>query len=53
MKILVTGVAGFIGPLVARRLLARGDHLFGIERSVEWYRGYHEPIASPTSAPEH
>jgi UDP-glucuronate 4-epimerase len=23
----------------------------GIERFVEWYRGYHEPIAGPNSAP--
>ncbi|PZU07033.1 NAD-dependent epimerase/dehydratase family protein [Sphingomonas sp.] len=31
MRILVTGVAGFIGSHVARRLLARGDTVVGID----------------------
>jgi len=31
MRILVTGVAGFIGSHVARRLLARGDSVVGID----------------------
>ena len=31
MKILVTGIAGFIGMHCARRLLARGDEVIGID----------------------
>ena len=31
MKILVTGVAGFIGSHLAQRLLERGDEIFGID----------------------
>ena len=31
MKVLVTGVAGFIGMYVAQRLLERGDTVFEIE----------------------
>jgi UDP-glucuronate 4-epimerase len=36
-RILVTGVAGFIGAAVARRLLDRGDTLFGIDNLNEYY----------------
>ncbi|MEK7679371.1 MAG: NAD-dependent epimerase/dehydratase family protein, partial [Deltaproteobacteria bacterium] len=31
MKVLVSGVAGFIGMHVARRLLARGDEVVGVD----------------------
>ena len=31
LKILVTGVAGFIGMHVANRLAERGDKVFGID----------------------
>ena len=37
MKILVTGVAGFIGMHVANRLVARGDTVFGIDNLNEYY----------------
>lgn len=37
MKILVTGVAGFIGMHVATRLLARGDEVVGIDNLNEYY----------------
>jgi GDP-4-dehydro-6-deoxy-D-mannose reductase len=30
MRVLITGVAGFVGPYVARHLLACGDHVSGI-----------------------
>ncbi|MDB5702735.1 MAG: protein CapI [Sphingomonadales bacterium] len=36
-RILVTGVAGFIGAAVARRLLDRGDTVFGIDNLNEYY----------------
>jgi len=37
MKILVTGVAGFIGAALARRLLARGDQIIGIDNLNDYY----------------
>ena len=37
MKILVTGVAGFIGFHVARRLLERGDEVVGVDNINDYY----------------
>jgi UDP-glucuronate 4-epimerase len=37
MKILVTGVAGFIGFHTAKRLLDRGDEVVGIDNMNEYY----------------
>jgi len=37
MKVLVTGVAGFIGMHVALRLLARGDSVIGIDNLKDYY----------------
>lgn len=37
MKILVTGIAGFIGMHVAQRLLARGDEVIGIDNLNDYY----------------
>jgi UDP-glucuronate 4-epimerase len=37
MKVLVTGVAGFIGMHVAQRLLARGDSVVGIDNLNDYY----------------
>ena len=37
MKILVTGVAGFIGMHVAMRLLERGDDVVGIDNINDYY----------------
>ena len=37
MRVLVTGVAGFIGSTVALRLLARGDHVVGIDNINDYY----------------
>lgn len=37
VKILITGVAGFIGSHVARRLLARGDKVVGIDNLNDYY----------------
>ncbi|WP_339340179.1 NAD-dependent epimerase [uncultured Oceanicoccus sp.] len=37
MKILITGVAGFIGSAVAERLLQRGDEIIGIDSLNEYY----------------
>ena len=37
MKILVTGVAGFIGMHVARLLLARGDEVVGVDNLNDYY----------------
>jgi UDP-glucuronate 4-epimerase len=36
-KVLVTGVAGFIGMHCAQRLLARGDKVFGIDSLNDYY----------------
>jgi UDP-glucuronate 4-epimerase len=37
MRILVTGAAGFIGYHVAERLLARGDHVTGVDNLNDYY----------------
>lgn len=37
MKVLVTGVAGFIGYHVARRLLERGDEVVGVDSINDYY----------------
>ncbi|MBX2808106.1 MAG: NAD-dependent epimerase [Cellvibrionaceae bacterium] len=37
MKVLVTGVAGFIGAHTARRLVARGDQVIGIDNLNHYY----------------
>ena len=37
MKVLVTGVAGFIGMHCAQRLLARGDEVTGIDNLSPYY----------------
>lgn len=37
MRVLVTGAAGFIGFHVARRLLARGDEVVGIDNLSSYY----------------
>jgi UDP-glucuronate 4-epimerase len=37
VKILVTGVAGFIGFHTARFLLARGDHVVGVDNINDYY----------------
>ncbi len=37
MKILVTGTAGFIGFHLAKRLLARGDEVIGIDNINDYY----------------
>ena len=37
MKILITGVAGFIGSFTAQRLLSRGDLVVGIDNLNDYY----------------
>ena len=37
MKILLTGAAGFIGHHVAKRLLRRGDTVYGIDNFNNYY----------------
>jgi UDP-glucuronate 4-epimerase len=37
MKVLVTGVAGFIGMFTAEKLLARGDEVLGIDNLNDYY----------------
>ncbi len=38
MRILITGAAGFIGAALARRLLARGDAVIGIDSLNDYYQ---------------
>ena len=38
MRVLVTGAAGFIGFCLARRLLARGDEVIGIDNLNDYYQ---------------
>jgi UDP-glucuronate 4-epimerase len=37
MKVLVTGVCGFIGMHAARQLLARGDEVYGLDNLNDYY----------------
>jgi UDP-glucuronate 4-epimerase len=37
MKVMITGVAGFIGSNLALRLLARGDRVYGIDNLNDYY----------------
>ena len=37
MRVLVTGTAGFIGFHLAKRLLARGDEVIGLDNVNEYY----------------
>ncbi|MBL0141368.1 MAG: NAD-dependent epimerase [Betaproteobacteria bacterium] len=37
MRILVTGAAGFIGSTLSNRLLARGDHVTGVDNLNDYY----------------
>lgn len=37
MKVLVTGAAGFIGYHVSKRLLARGDQVWGVDNLNDYY----------------
>jgi UDP-glucuronate 4-epimerase len=37
MRVLVTGVAGFIGSTIAQRLLERGDQVVGIDNLNDYY----------------
>jgi UDP-glucuronate 4-epimerase len=37
MRVLVTGAAGFIGSHVCERLLARGDHVVGVDSLNDYY----------------
>jgi len=37
MKILLTGAAGFIGSTAAHRLLARGEHVVGLDNLNDYY----------------
>jgi UDP-glucuronate 4-epimerase len=48
MNVLVTGAAGFIGFSVARRLLARGDNVVGIDNLNDYYdvRLKHDRLAA-------
>ena len=38
MRVLITGVAGFVGAALAARLLARGDEVVGIDNLNDYYQ---------------
>lgn len=38
MRVLITGVAGFIGSTLAHRLMARGDQVIGIDNLNDYYQ---------------
>lgn len=42
MKILVTGAAGFVGSRLAKRLLARGDTVIGLDNFNDYYAVEHK-----------
>jgi UDP-glucuronate 4-epimerase len=42
MKVFITGVAGFIGSHLARRLLDRGDNVIGIDNFNSYYAREHK-----------
>ena len=50
MKILVTGMAGFIGSHLATRLAARGDEVVGLDVINDYYdvRVKHGRLSKPT-----
>ncbi|MEY4429627.1 MAG: hypothetical protein RLZZ182_2316 [Pseudomonadota bacterium] len=54
MKILLTGAAGFIGMHVAERLMARGDHVVGIDNLNDYYDPQlkHDRLARLASRPD-
>jgi len=37
MKVMITGIAGFIGSTLAHRLLARGDSVYGVDNMNDYY----------------
>jgi UDP-glucuronate 4-epimerase len=37
MAVLITGVAGFVGSALARRLLADGEHVIGVDSFTDYY----------------
>ncbi len=37
MKVMITGVAGFIGSMLALRLLERGDSVYGVDNMNDYY----------------
>ncbi|MGY2083164.1 NAD-dependent epimerase/dehydratase family protein [Blastococcus sp. SYSU DS0539] len=37
MTVLITGVAGFVGSALARRLLAAGEHVIGVDCLTDYY----------------
>ena len=54
MKVLVTGVAGFIGSFTARRLIDRGDEVVGIDNLNDYYdvRLKHARLARLQGSPD-
>lgn len=37
MSVLITGVAGFVGSALARRLLGEGEHVIGVDAFTDYY----------------